>query len=114
MLRTGWADEVMRSCAARRGVTWRAVIELTIEIIELLAGAFGQRGDALRAAKLLGTAQALREQAGMPIRGPDAELLEEFLAPARGLLSADQWEDARRAGRTLNVQEALAEAGVAG
>jgi hypothetical protein len=90
------------------------VIELTIEIIELLAGAFGQRGDALRAAKLLGTAQALREQAGMPIRGPDAELLEEFLAPARGLLSADQWEDARRAGRTLNVQEALAEAGVAG
>ena len=43
----------------------------------------------------------------------DAELLEEFLAPARGLLSADQWEQERRAGRILNVQEALAEAGVA-
>jgi hypothetical protein len=30
-----------------------------------------------------------------------------------GLLSADQWEEERRAGRTLNVQEALAEAGMA-
>jgi len=65
------------------------------------------------AARLFGTAEALREQAGMPIRGPDAELLEEFLAPARGKLSQQEWEDNRRAGRTLNVQQALAEAGVA-
>ena len=50
----------------------------------------------------------------MPICGPDAELLEAFLAPARGLLSADQWEEQCRAGRTLNVQDALPEAGVAG
>lgn len=51
----------------------------------------------------------------MPIRTPDAQLLEEFLAPARSLLSTDQWEEERRAGRTLSVQEALetlAEAGV--
>ena len=40
-------------------------IELTLEIIELMAGTFSQRGDARRAAKLLGTAEALREQAGM-------------------------------------------------
>jgi len=38
----------------------------------------------------------------------------EFLAPARGLLSADQWEEERRAGRSFNVQEALAQAGVTG
>jgi hypothetical protein len=89
-------------------------IELTIEIIELLAGAFSLRGDAGSAARLLGTTEALREQAGMPIRGPDPELLQELLAPARGMLSAGQWEEQRRAGRSLNVQEALAEAGVAG
>jgi hypothetical protein len=87
-------------------------IELSIEIVELLAGIFSQRGEAGRAAKLLGTAEALREQAGMPIRGPDAELLDEFLAPARGRLSPQEWEEERRAGRTLNVQQALTEAGV--
>jgi hypothetical protein len=64
--------------------------------------------------RLLGTTEALREQAGMPIRRPDAELLEEYLTPAHSLLSADQWEEERRAGRTLNVQEALNQAGVAG
>jgi hypothetical protein len=30
------------------------------------------------------------------------------------MLSAGQWEGQRRAGRSLNMQEALAEAGVAG
>jgi tetratricopeptide (TPR) repeat protein len=115
MLRTGRADEAYTSLRGQAAdMAGLGDIELTIEIIELMAGAFSQRGNAVRAAKLLGTAEALREQAGMPIRGPDAELLEEFLAPARGLLSADQWEEERRAGRTLNVQEALAEAGVAG
>ena len=115
MLRTGRADEAYASLRGQAAdMVGLGDIELTIEIIELLAGAFSQRGDAGRAAKLAGTAEALREQAGMPIRGPDAELLAEFLAPARGLLSADQWEQERRAGRTLNVREALAEAGVAG
>ena len=115
LLRTGRADEAYASLRSQgASIVGLGDIELTIEIIELLAGAFGQRGDPRRAARLLGTTEALREQAGMPIRGPDAELLEEFLAPARGLLSADQWEEQRRAGRTLNVQEALAEAGVAG
>ncbi len=49
----------------------------------------------------------------MPIREPDAEVLEGFLAPARSLLSADTWEEERRAGRSLNVQEALKQADVA-
>jgi hypothetical protein len=49
----------------------------------------------------------------MPIRAPDAELLEEFLASARSQLSADLWEQERTAGRAFNVQEALAQAGVA-
>jgi predicted ATPase len=115
MLRTGRADEAYASLRGQAAaIAALGDIELTIEIVELLAGIFSQRGDAVRAAKLLGTAEALREQAGMPIRGPDAELLAEFLAPARGLLSADQWEQEHRAGRNLNVQQALAEAGVVG
>jgi len=114
LLRTGRADEAFASLRSRAaGIVGLGDIELTIEIIELVAGAFSQRGDPVIAAKLLGTTEALREQAGMPIRGPDAEVLEEFLAPARGLLGAAQWDEERRAGRTFNVQEALTLAGMA-
>jgi len=82
MLRTGRAEEAYASLHGQAAdMAGLGDIELTIEIIELLAGIFSQRGDAVRAAKLSGTAEALREQAGMPIRGPDAELLAEFLAP---------------------------------
>jgi predicted ATPase len=115
MLRTGRADEAYASLHTHAAsIAGLGDIELTIEIIELLAGAFSQRGDAGRAARLFGTTEALREQAGMPIREPDAALLAEFLAPARDLLSADQWEEERRTGRSFNVHEALAQAGVAG
>src|SRR5262249_49450440 len=90
LLRTGRADEAYASLRGEAAdIVGLGDIELTIEIIELLAGAFSQRGDAVSAARLLGTTESLREQAGMPIRAPDAELLEEFLAPARSLLSAD-------------------------
>jgi predicted ATPase/class 3 adenylate cyclase len=114
LLRSGRADEAFTSLRSQAAsIVGLGDIELTIEIIELIAGAFSQRGDPVRAARLLGTTEALREQAGMPIRDPDAELLEEFLTPARSMLDAAQWEDERRAGRTFNVQEALALAGMA-
>ena len=73
MLRTGRADEAYATLHSQAAdMIGLGDIELTIEIIELMAGAFSQRGDARRAAKLLGTAEALREQAGMPIRSQDA------------------------------------------
>ena len=113
LLRTGRAEEAYASLQGQAAsIVGLGDIELTIEIIELLASAFSQRGEAGRAARLIGTTEALREQAGMPIREPDAEVLEEFLAPARSLLSADTWEEERRAGRSLNVQEALKQADV--
>jgi predicted ATPase/class 3 adenylate cyclase len=115
LLRTGRADEahaLLRGHAA--DIVGLGDIELTIEIIELMAGISSQRGDAVRAAKLLGTAEAMREQAGMPIRRPDAELLGEFLAPARSLLSEDRWNEERLAGRALDVRQALALADLAG
>jgi hypothetical protein len=115
MLRTGRVDEAYASLRGQAAdMVGLGDIELSIEIIELLAGVFSQRGDGGRTAKLFGTAEALREQAGIPIRGPDAELLEVFLAPARGTLSVEEWEQERRAGRTLNVQDALARAEVTG
>ena len=80
-------------------------------MIEVLSSVFAQRGDAPRAARLLGTAEALRDPQGMPLRAPDAELLESYVAGARELISAQAWEEQRQAGRARNVQEALADAG---
>ena len=71
MLRTGRADEAYTSLRSQAAdMIGLGDIELTIEIIELMAGAFASAGTPGAPAKLLGTAEALREQAGMPIRTP--------------------------------------------
>ena len=115
MLRAGRPDDAYASLRGRAAeIVGLGDIELTIDVIELLASVFAQLGDAARAARLAGTAEALREQAGMPIRGPDAELLEEYISVARDLVSAQTWEEHRTAGRARNVQEALADAGAGG
>jgi predicted ATPase/class 3 adenylate cyclase len=111
MLRDGRPDDAYASLAGQAaGIAGLGDIELTIEIIELFAAIFAQRDEAGRAARLLGTAEALREQAGMPIRGPDAELLEEYVAAARDAVSAPEWDQQRRAGRARSAEAALADA----
>jgi hypothetical protein len=89
-------------------------IELTIDVIELLAAAFAQLGDPPRAAWLLGSAEALREQAGMPRTVPDRELMAEFTGAARAAVSAEVWDEQYQAGRAVTPAEALAAAVAAG
>jgi tetratricopeptide (TPR) repeat protein len=113
MLRAGRLDDAYASIRGEAaGIVGLGDIELTMNVIELLACILAQRGDVARAARLLGTAEALREQAGMPITGPDAELLEEYLAAARESVSVQVWDEHRMAGRARSVQDALADAGV--
>ena len=52
---------------------------------------------ALRAARLAGAAEAIRQKAGMPISQADAAVLERFLAPARATIARAGL--GRRAGR---------------
>ena len=85
-------------------------------LIVFLGGGLGaalRHGVNLTAARLLGTAEALRKQAGMPIRGPDAALLREYVAAARASVSAQAWDEQRLVGHAWNAEDALAEAGVA-
>lgn len=111
MLRAGRADDAYASLAGRAAsIVSFGDIELTIEVIELFAGIFGRRGDAGRAARMVGTAEALRDQAGMPIRGTDAGLLEEYIAAVRDSAGPRAWDEQRRIGHGRGADEAIADA----
>jgi tetratricopeptide (TPR) repeat protein len=115
LLRAGRVQEAygsLREHAA--GMLAFGDIELTIDVLELLASAFAQLGDPPRAAWLLGSAEALREQAGMPRAVPDRELLAEFTGAARAAVSAAVWDEQYQAGRAVTPAEALAAAVDAG
>jgi tetratricopeptide (TPR) repeat protein len=114
-LRAGRAQEAygsLREHAA--GMLAFGDIELTIDVMELLASVFAQLGDPPRAAWLLGCAEALREQAGMPRAMPDEDLLAEFTGAARAAVGAAVWDEHYHAGRAVTPAEALAAAVAAG
>jgi predicted ATPase/class 3 adenylate cyclase len=112
MLRAGRTDDAYASLRSRAAdIVGLGDVELTISVIELFAIIFAQRADAGRAARLAGTAGALRERAGMPICGPDAEFLEEYLGKARDSVTAAVWGAQRRTGQAYTAEQALAEAG---
>ena len=55
--------------------------ELLATTLEMCAANAAQFGEALRAARITGAAEAIRQKTGIPIKQP--EMLEEFLAPVR-------------------------------
>jgi hypothetical protein len=78
--------------------------ELLATTLEMAAAITAQLGDGLRAARLTGAAQAIRQKTGNPIK--EAETLERFTAPARATLAPEQWDAELAAGRALTQQQA--------
>jgi tetratricopeptide (TPR) repeat protein len=78
--------------------------ELLATTLEMCAANAAQLGEGLRAARLVGAAEAVRQKTGIPIKQP--ELLEEFLVPARATTAPEQWDAALAAGRALTQQQA--------
>jgi predicted ATPase/class 3 adenylate cyclase len=78
--------------------------ELLASTLELAAAATAELGEGLRAARLTGAAEAVRQKTGIPIKQP--ELLERFLGPARATIAAEEWDDELAAGRALSQQQA--------
>jgi len=78
--------------------------ELLATTLEMAAANAAQLGEALRAARITGAAEAIRRKTGIPIHQP--EMLERFLAPARATIAAGQWDAELAAGRTLTQQQA--------
>ena len=78
--------------------------ELLATTLEMSAANAAQLGEGLRAARLVGAAEAVRQKTGIPIKQP--EMLEEFLAPARAAIAPEQWDGELAVGRALSQQQA--------
>ncbi|MGH3223841.1 MAG: ATP-binding protein [Streptosporangiaceae bacterium] len=81
---------------------------LLADALELSAAFVASRSDGLRAARLAGAGEAVRQTTGMPITQSDAALLERYLAPARATIAPDAWEAELATGRALTQQQAVA------
>jgi predicted ATPase/class 3 adenylate cyclase len=91
--------------------------EFLANTLELSAAVAAHLQAGLRAARLAGAAEGVRQRMGMPIPERDAAMVERFLAPARAAIARDIWEAELTAGRALSqqaasllVQQALADA----
>jgi predicted ATPase/class 3 adenylate cyclase/Tfp pilus assembly protein PilF len=76
-------------------------------ILELSAAITAELGDPLRAARLAGAAEAVRQQSGMPRTDLEAARMERYLAPARASVTSQAWAAELAAGRALTQQEAV-------
>ena len=104
-LRAGRAREARDLLSAMAGyVVSCGDPELLVTTLEMVAANAAQLGEALRAARITGAAEAIRRETGIPVKQPD--ILEELLAPARALISAGQWDAEVAAGRALSPQQA--------
>jgi predicted ATPase/DNA-binding CsgD family transcriptional regulator len=112
--RLGWATLLLGD--KERAKTWyeehlRLSQELgnkliAAESLEGLACAVGPKGEAERAAKLFGAAQALREAVGYQKSPNERAVQEPYLEAARSRLE-ELWEAACAEGRTMAFEEAV-------
>jgi predicted ATPase/DNA-binding XRE family transcriptional regulator len=78
------------------------------ESLEGLAGVAGVQGRPEQAARLFGSAEALREAIGAPLLPHDHSRYATTLAAAREQLDEDAWKQAWATGRAASVEETVA------
>ena len=91
----------------KRALGARRQLAITLEDLAALAAAEG-RG--MRAAHLLGAAEALRAAIGAPRPIPERRATERTAAVARAAIGDEAWAVALTDGRALPLEAALAEA----
>jgi tetratricopeptide (TPR) repeat protein len=74
----------------------------------MLAGPVGAKGDAARAARLLGAAEALPEAMGVGLQPADQLEADRYVAAVRKQLDGAAFEAARAEGRAMSLEEAVA------
>jgi tetratricopeptide (TPR) repeat protein len=81
---------------------------MLVNSLELAAAIAVGLDDPLRAARMAGAAEAIRQESGMVITPQEAAMLEEHLAPARATMTPQEWHGELAAGRALSREEGLA------
>jgi len=72
-----------------------------------LACTAGTRGEAERAARLFGVAEALRESAGYRQGPRESAIREPYLTAARASIEKTAWEEAWEEGQKMKFEEAV-------
>jgi DNA-binding CsgD family transcriptional regulator len=111
----GWAA-LLESDTERAQASFTESLKLLQEIgakesvptaLEELASVGGSRGEARRAARLFGAAQALREAAGVRQEAGERALEEPYLSAARARLDEESWVAAFAEGKAMALEEAV-------
>jgi DNA-binding CsgD family transcriptional regulator len=76
-------------------------------ILEGLACDAEAEGEALRAARLFGAAEALREAMGLTLEPAMRPLEEPYLLGARSQLEENEWTEAWREGRAMSMEATI-------
>jgi tetratricopeptide (TPR) repeat protein len=74
-----------------------------------LAGPLAAQGNAERAARLLGTAEAVLEKLGVSYQPADRRAIEHYTSQARAHLGSEAFERAWAEGRAASITEAVAD-----
>ena len=77
------------------------------ETLEGLACVAEARGDNVRAARLFGASEALREVIGAPPEPGERALQEPYLVAARSNLDEAAWQEAWAQGRAMTLEEVI-------
>ncbi|HEY6296038.1 MAG TPA: protein kinase [Streptosporangiaceae bacterium] len=81
--------------------------EFLANALELSACITAELGDGLRAARLVGAAEAIRQENSKQIAPTDVVLLERFTAPARATIARHAWDAEVAAGRALTQEQTV-------
>ena len=82
-------------------------LEFLATTVELSAAIAASLGENLRAARLWGASEGIRQKLSMPISQPDDNVLERFMGPARANVDRFEWDSAQNSGRVLTDQQAV-------
>jgi DNA-binding CsgD family transcriptional regulator len=82
----------------------KATIKTSLDGLACIAGA---NGESLRAAKLLGSAEALIGATGFGLSPQESAMLEPYRASARSRLGEAGWDEALAEGRTMSIGAAI-------
>jgi predicted ATPase/DNA-binding SARP family transcriptional activator/DNA-binding CsgD family transcriptional regulator len=77
------------------------------DCLEVMAGAAGAQNRPLRAARLWGAAERLREEIGVPLQPEDREILDPYLATARSSLGEIVWQTTLAEGLAMTQEQAI-------